>query len=102
VGKALIFLTGMSTLTWSGVVLALVLAANSALSLGYYVPLLSTILFSGHGGEGHGGVMVKRIPLSGTIAVAALAFATVALGFFPEAITGWLGTASAYFPWGVI
>ena len=31
VGKALIFLTSMSTLTWGGVILALVLAANSAL-----------------------------------------------------------------------
>ena len=102
VGKALIFLTGMSTLTWSGVILALVLAANSALSLGYYVPLLSTILFSGHNGEGQGGAQVNKIPLSGTIAVALLALVTVILGFFPGAITGWLGSALAYFPWGVI
>jgi proton-translocating NADH-quinone oxidoreductase chain N len=102
VGKALIFLTGMSTLTWGGVLLALVLAANSALSLGYYVPLLSTILFSGHNGEGQGGAQVNKIPLSGTIAVALLALVTVILGFFPGAITGWLGSALAYFPWGVI
>ncbi len=102
VGKALIFLAGMSTLSWGGVILALVLAANSALSLGYYVPLLSTVLFSGHGGEGHGAAVVKRIPLSGTIAVALLALATVILGFFPGVIAGWLGSASAFFPWGVI
>ena len=83
-------------------ILALVLAANSALSLGYYVPLLSTILFGGHGGEGHGGALVNRIPLSGTIAVALLALAAVALGFFPGVITGWLGSATAVFPWAVI
>ena len=102
VGKALIFLAGMSTLTWGGVALALVLAANSALSLGYYVPLVSTIFFGGDAGEGHGAPPGKRIPLPGTIAVVLLALATVALGFFPGAIAGWLGTASAYFPWGMI
>ena len=102
VGKALIFLTAMSTLTWGGVILALVLAANSALSLGYYVPLLSTILFSGHDGEGQNGSPVKGIPLSGTIAVVLLALATIILGFFPGAISGWLGSASSFFPWGVI
>ena len=102
VGKALIFLAGMSTLTWGGVILALVLAANSALSLGYYIPLLSTILFTGHDEEGHGGSPVRAIPLSGTIAVALLALVTIILGFFPGAITGWLGSASAFFPWGAI
>ena len=102
VGKALIFLAGMSTLAWGGVILALVLAANSALSLGYYVPLLSTVLFSGQSGEGDGGAPVKAIPLSGTIAVVLLALMTVILGFFPGAITGWLGSASALFPWGAI
>jgi len=92
----------MSTLTWGGVILALVLAANSALSLGYYVPLLSAVLFGGHGGEGHGGAPAKGIPLSGTIAVVLLALVTVVLGFFPWVITGWLGSAPAFFPWGGI
>jgi NADH-quinone oxidoreductase subunit N/multicomponent Na+:H+ antiporter subunit D len=102
VGKALILLTGMSTLTWGGVALALVLAGNSVLSLGYYVPLLSTVLFSGHGEEGHGGSAARKgIPLSGAIAVALLALATVVLGFFPGAFFGWLGSGVAFFPWGV-
>ncbi|HMA05641.1 MAG TPA: proton-conducting transporter membrane subunit, partial [Methanomicrobiales archaeon] len=101
-GKALIFLAGMSTLTWGGVILALVLAGNSILSLGYYVPLLSTVLFTGHGEPGTGGITEKRIPPSGAIAVALLALATVLLGFFPLAVTGWLGSAAAFFPWGVI
>jgi proton-translocating NADH-quinone oxidoreductase chain N len=100
-GKALIFLTGMSTLSWGGVALALILAANSALSLGYYVPLLSTVLFSGRGEGDHGGPPGKGIPLPGAIAVALLAIATVLLGFFPLAVTGWLGSAAALFPWGV-
>jgi len=95
-GKALIFLAGMSTLTWGGVALALILAANSALSLGYYVPLLSTVLFGGHGGAGG-----RRIPLAGVIAVALLAVVTVMLGFFPWVISGWLSGAAAYFPAGV-
>jgi proton-translocating NADH-quinone oxidoreductase chain N len=102
VGKALIFLTGMSTLAWGGVALALILAANSVLSLGYYVPLLSTVLFSGHGDEGHGAGTARRgIPLSGAIAVALLALVTVVLGFFPGAFLGWLGSALTFFPWGV-
>jgi proton-translocating NADH-quinone oxidoreductase chain N len=104
-GKALIFFTGMSTLAWGGVILALVLAANSALSLGYYVPLLSTLLFSGNGEEGHGGgwgTPARGIPASGAIAVALLALVTVLLGFFPGVVTGLLGGATAYFSWVVI
>jgi NADH:ubiquinone oxidoreductase subunit 2 (subunit N) len=104
-GKALIFFTGMSTLAWGGVILALVLAANSVLSLGYYVPLLSTLLFGGSGEAGHAGgesSPARRVPVSGAIAVALLALVTVVLGFFPDAVTGLLAGAMAYFSWGVI
>jgi NADH-quinone oxidoreductase subunit N len=102
VGKALIFLTGMSTLAWGGVALALVLAANSVLSLGYYVPLLSTVLFGGHGEGGHAaGGAGTGIPRSGILAVVLLAIATVLLGFFPGAVSGWLGSALTFFSTGV-
>ena len=37
----------MATSMVSGVVLALILALNSALSLGYYIPVISTLLFCG-------------------------------------------------------
>ena len=87
-------------------VLDLKLPGYSGLDLLSYVkanaPRTEVILFTGHGGEGHDAAVVKRIPLSGTIAVVLLALATVALGFFPGVITGWLGSASAFFPWGVI
>jgi len=99
-GKALIFLAGMSTMTWGGVALALVLAANSALSLGYYVPLLSTVLFGGHAAAGQGGEAKAKVPVTGLVAVVILAIALVLLGFFPWTISGWLGSAAAYFPWG--
>jgi proton-translocating NADH-quinone oxidoreductase chain N len=102
VGKALIFLTGMSTLAWGGVALSLVLAANSVLSLGYYVPLLSTVLFGGHGEGARGaGPAGKGVPLSGVVAVVLLASAVVLLGFFPGAFFGWLGSALAFFAGGV-
>jgi NADH-quinone oxidoreductase subunit N/multicomponent Na+:H+ antiporter subunit D len=100
VGKALIFLAGMSTVSWGGVILALVLAGNSALSLGYYVPLLSTVLFGGHGEADSPEPTRRSIPATGVIAVVLLAIATVLLGLFPGLIAGWLGSAAAYFPWG--
>jgi len=100
VGKALIFLAGMSTVSRGGVILALVLAGNSALSLGYYVPLLSTVLFGGHG-AGSPESTGRSIPATGVISVVLLAIATVLLGFFPGIIAGWLGSAAAYFPWKV-
>ena len=101
IGKSLILFTGMATLSWAGVALALILVANSALSLGYYVPVLSTVLFGGHGGDGRGLTPSAGIPLSGTIAVVLLTLATVLLGFFPGALAGALGSTPALLPWGV-
>ncbi len=98
-GKLLVFEAGMATNTVGGVLLALILAANSALSLGYYVPILSTLMFQGHeaahaapaaaadGGE-------SKLPMSTSIAVAVLAGATVYLGLFPQALMSWLQGAA--------
>lgn len=94
-GKLLVFEAGMATNTVGGVLLALILAANSALSLGYYVPILSTLAFQGReaahatpaaaadGGE-------ERLPASTSIAVVLLAGATVYLGLFPQTLFDWI------------
>ncbi len=99
-GKLLVFDAGMATNVLGGVVLALILAANSALSLGYYVPILSTLMFQGReaahaapsaaadGGE-------EKLPLSTSAAVAALAAITVYLGLFPQTLFTWVHAASA-------
>ena len=101
-GKLLVFQAGMATHMVGGVLLALILAANSALSLGYYVPILSTLMFQGHeaahaapaeaadGGE-------ERLPRSTSAAVAFLAAATVYLGLFPQALFDWIAKATQGF-----
>ena len=98
-GKLLVFDAGMATGTAGGVLLALILAANSAISLGYYVPILSTLMFQGHearhaapaaaadGGE-------PKLPLSTTTAVAVLAAVTVYLGLFPQTLFDWIAQAT--------
>lgn len=98
-GKLLVFEAGMATNTVGGVVLALILAANSALSLGYYVPILSTTMFSGRGAThaapaaaADGGE--ERLPLSTSAAVAVLAGVTIYLGLFPQTLLGWLEGAA--------
>ncbi len=107
-GKLLVFEAGMATNAVGGVVLALILAANSALSLGYYVPILSTLMFQGHeaahaaptaaadGGE-------ERLPPSTTSAVAVLAAVTVYLGLFPQTLFAWVTGAAHVLStlWGV-
>ncbi len=103
-GKLLVFQAGMATATLGGVVLALILAANSALSLGYYVPILSTLLFQGHEAvhpalaAADGGS--EALPRSTAAAVVFLALATVYLGLFPQVLFDWISRASALFPGG--
>jgi proton-translocating NADH-quinone oxidoreductase chain N len=99
-GKLLIFQAGMATNALGGVVLALVLAANSALSLGYYVPILSTLLFQGReadhaapaaaadGGE-------EKLPVSTSAGIVVLAGATIYLGLFPQVLFEWIARAAA-------
>ena len=108
-GKLLVFQAGQATATGGGVLLALILAANSALPLGYYVPILSTLMFQGHeaahaapaaaadGGE-------ERLPRSTSAAVAVLAAATVYLGLFPQPLVGWIAQATQGLSalWGVL
>jgi NADH:ubiquinone oxidoreductase subunit 2 (subunit N) len=96
----------MSTSSLGGIILALILAANSALSLGYYVPILSTLLFQGHetihatpavaadGGN-------DRLPMSTAASVVLLAVVTIYLGLFPQILFGWIQSAAPLFPGGV-
>ena len=97
-GKLLIFQAGMATNVIGGVVLALILAANSALSLGYYVPILSTLLFQGHetahaapAAAADGGV--EKLSLSTSTGIVALAAATIYLGLFPQILFDWIAKA---------
>jgi NADH:ubiquinone oxidoreductase subunit 2 (subunit N) len=84
----------------SGVVLALILALNSALSLGYYVPVISTLLFSSEEG-GACPVRLKPVSLGALTAVMFLALVTVYFGLFPESFD-WISHASGQiFTWGV-
>ncbi|HYM41095.1 MAG TPA: NADH-quinone oxidoreductase subunit N [Thermoplasmata archaeon] len=107
-GKLLVFQAGMATHVIGGVVLALILAANSALSLGYYVPILSTLLFQGHEAEhatpaaaADGGE--PSLPLSTSASVVALAAVTVYLGLFPQVLFDWIANATQTLTafWGV-
>jgi len=102
-GKLLVFQSAMSVSTSGGVALALILAANSALSLGYYVPVLSTILFRGDANaheQARAGA--PTIALSVSVSILVLALATVYLGLFPQALFDWISRAAGeLFPWGV-
>jgi NADH:ubiquinone oxidoreductase subunit 2 (subunit N) len=103
-GKLLVFQAGMSAPEIGGVVLAILLAANSALSLGYYVPLLSNLMFQGHGTAhpaataADGGV--ERLPKTTAASVVALAAVTILLGLFPQILFGWIEAARTLFPGG--
>jgi len=103
-GKLLLEQAGMVTSAVSGVLLALILALNSFISLGYYVPVLSTLSFRGKDSE-HGEKQPAKkigIPTSVVYVVVLLAFVTVYLGLFPESF-GWITHASQQlFPWGVL
>jgi len=102
-GKLLVFQSGMTVSTAGGVALALILAGNSALSLGYYVPVLSTILFGGHT-DGHEQVRPgdTTMALSISVSVVILAITTVYLGLFPATFFDWISRAAGeLFTWGV-
>jgi NADH:ubiquinone oxidoreductase subunit 2 (subunit N) len=99
-GKLLLVQAGMLTSTMSGVVLALILVLNSALSLGYYVPVISTLMFYGTEGD-RCPVHRRTIPLPVVTAVVFLAFITVYLGLFPASFD-WISHAAVQiFPRGV-
>jgi proton-translocating NADH-quinone oxidoreductase chain N len=91
-GKLLLEQAGMSTSMMSGVVLALILALNSALSLGYYIPVISTLLFCGMD-KTLCPVSQKPLPLTVVSAVMFLALVTVYLGLFPESFE-WISHAA--------
>jgi len=91
-GKLLLEQAGMVTSMMSGVVLALILALNSALSLGYYVPVISTLLFCGTDKDVYP-ANKKPLPLTIVSAVVFLAVVTVYLGLFPESFD-WISHAA--------
>lgn len=98
-GKMLLEQAGMVTSMMSGVVLALILALNSALSLAYYIPVISTLFFSGMKG-GQFPEHLKPVPLGTLTAVVFLALVTVYFGLFPESFD-WITHASEQiFTWG--
>ncbi|OGS48540.1 MAG: hypothetical protein A3K68_01035 [Euryarchaeota archaeon RBG_16_68_13] len=90
-GKFLLFQAGMDSASLGGILLALALAANSALSLGYYVPVLSTLLFQGHDA---GPSREERISRPAAASAIVLALVTVVLGLFPQIVFGWVDEAS--------
>ena len=99
-GKLLLEQAGMVTSMAGGVILALILALNSALSLGYYIPVMSTLLFCGTD-RAVCPVNPKDLPLTIISAVAFLALITVYLGLFPESFEWISHAARQIFPGGV-
>ncbi|HET6581335.1 MAG TPA: NADH-quinone oxidoreductase subunit N [Methanoregula sp.] len=91
-GKLLLEQAGMVTSMAGGVALALILALNSAISLGYYVPVISTLLFCGTD-KPVCPAYPKPIALTVVSAVAFLALVTVYLGLFPESFD-WISRAA--------
>ena len=104
-GKLLLEQAGMVTSMAGGVVLALILAANSIISLGYYVPVLSTLMFSRHvpvqTPDSAPSVTGYTIPASVISAVVFLAVVTVYFGLFPESFDWISHAAGQLFTWGV-
>lgn len=102
-GKLLLEQAGMVTSMLSGAALALVLALNSVVSLGYYVPVISTLLFAGRSADPVGpparGSPV--IPWALVLATVVLAFETVYLGLFPEAFDWMVRASGELFSLGV-
>lgn len=94
-GKLLLEQAGMATSLMSGVVLALILAVNSVVSLGYYIPVLSTLMFSTPSAIPLAGPARKKAALSRSVlfAVVVLAVVTVYLGLFPESFD-WISHAA--------
>ena len=101
-GKLLLEQAGMVTSMMSGVVLALILALNSFISLGYYVPVLSKLLFQERGKEPAGHTISPSLPAGAGGCVVVLAIVTVYLGLFPESFDWITHAAQQLFPWGVV
>jgi NADH:ubiquinone oxidoreductase subunit 2 (subunit N) len=91
-GKLLLEQAGMVTSMAGGVALALILALNSAISLGYYIPVISTLLFCGTD-RAVCPLPAKPLPLTIISAVAFLALVTIYLGLFPESFE-WISQAA--------
>jgi proton-translocating NADH-quinone oxidoreductase chain N len=103
-GKLLVIQSGIATFMWGGIVLGLILELNTGISLGYYVPILSILMFPGGKTDQTGQPAAARpgIPLSVLSAVVVLAIATLYLGIFPEPFYSWISHAAAQiFTWGV-
>jgi len=102
-GKLLLEQAGMVTSMLSGFLLALILAVNSAISLGYYVPVLSTLLFENEIGTKTTDPAgdPRRIPFTSLSVVVVLAFITVYFGLFPEPFDWITHAADQLFTWGV-
>jgi NADH-quinone oxidoreductase subunit N/multicomponent Na+:H+ antiporter subunit D len=97
-GKLLVFEAGVVASTPVSIALALVLIANTAISLGYYVPILSTLLFDGTEPAAKG----LKVPVGMLVSVIALAIITVYLGIFAQTLMSWIVQASpALLPPGV-
>ena len=101
-GKLLLEQAGMVTSMMSGVVLALILALNSFISLGYYVPVLSTLLFRERGKEPAAQGARPSLPAGAAGCIVLLAVVTVYLGLFPESFDWITHAAQQLFPWGMV
>jgi formate hydrogenlyase subunit 3/multisubunit Na+/H+ antiporter MnhD subunit len=66
--------------------------ANSAISLGYYVPILSTLLFDAT----KPGAKDLKAPVGMLVSVIALAIITMYLGIFPQTLMSWIAQVSPY------
>ena len=103
-GKLLLEQAGMVTSMLSGFVLALILAINSIISLGYYVPVLSMLFFEKEteGKTGTPSGNLRKIPFTSLTAVTLLAIITVYFGLFPESFDWISHAAGQLFTWGVL
>jgi NADH:ubiquinone oxidoreductase subunit 2 (subunit N) len=101
-GKLLLEQAGMVTSLLSGFILALILAVNSAISLGYYVPIISTLIFKGKGTDPGDTVLQnpRKIPVTVMSAIIFLAIVTVYFGLFPESFNWISHAAMQLFTWG--
>jgi NADH-quinone oxidoreductase subunit N/multicomponent Na+:H+ antiporter subunit D len=98
-GKLLLVRSGFGTGEAAGAALALLLVLNSAISLGYYGPLLTGVLFRRR--EDPAPADGPAPPPAAMTSVACLALATILLGLFPSALGDWIQIASrTLFPGG--
>jgi proton-translocating NADH-quinone oxidoreductase chain N len=96
--KLLVIQAGVAASNF-GVLLVLILVVNSAISLGYYVPILSTLMFRG---KEQSFTKNAMIPLSLSLSVVALAMVTIYLGLFPQTLFSWIAQiAGSLLPGGM-